>query len=319
MQVNLRREPRRAEKGFYSLVWKDRLGRSLSAQVEAMDLSSSGIGLRCASELETGAVVYVEHKQGRLAGYCSVRSCVRRGGAYRLGLEFHDETKRSLAPPSDAEIDYYEYLQISPKAEQATIHRVYKIMAARLHPDNPETGDTERFLLLNRAYTVLSDPERRAQYDAAYHNHDFEQNPIFEMSEFVNGIEGETNRRLGVLSLLYHRRRTNSEHPGVSMFEIEKRMGFPREYLDFTTWYLKGKQYITMGDNAELTLTTSGVDYVESNAEQIPILQKLLTSGPKTTTGPDPQPSRARGFAREPLALGTSEPAPDPATTKVGS
>jgi len=42
------------------------------------------------------------------------------------------------------------------------------------------------------------------------------------------------------------------------------------------------------GDNAELTLTALGVDYVEANATQIPILQKLLASGPQTTTGPEP-------------------------------
>jgi len=35
--------------------------------------------------------------------------------------------------------------------------------------------------------------------------------------------------------------------PGVSLFDIERHMGFPREYLDFNTWYLKAKQYIIMG------------------------------------------------------------------------
>ena len=80
-------------------------------------------------------------------------------------------------------------------------------------------------------------------------------------------------------------------------------MGFPREYLDFTTWYLKAKQYITMGDNAELTLTAIGVDFVESNSTQIPILHKLLSSGPKTTTGPEPPRDRSRQAQGQPLAL----------------
>ena len=30
--------------------------------------------------------------------------------------------------------DYYEFLQISPNAEQATIHRVYRFLAGRFHP-----------------------------------------------------------------------------------------------------------------------------------------------------------------------------------------
>jgi len=275
--------------------------------VEGIEISDSGIALRGSSELLPGCVVYIEARQGTLAGYCAVRNCIRIGTDYRIGLEFDPETRRTLAAALDEDIDYYEYLQISPKAEFATIQRVYKFMAGRLHPDNPETGDPDRFVLLNRAYDVLSNPERRAEYDATYKGHDLKANPIFELSEFVNGIEGETNRRLGILSLLYNRRRTNPEQPGVSMFEIEKRMGFPREYLDFTTWYLKAKEYITMGDNVELTLTAIGVDYVESNASQIPILQKLLTSGPKTTTGPEPAREKARRSHGPPLELGAGE------------
>ena len=56
--------------------------------------------------------------------------------------------------------DYYEVLQISRNADVETIHRVYRIMAARFHPDNPRTGDTETFLVLRRAYQVLGDPEQ---------------------------------------------------------------------------------------------------------------------------------------------------------------
>jgi len=273
-------------------------------QAQAIDISDSGIALCSPSELPVAIVVYIESREGSLIGYCSVRNCIRLGDDYRVGLEFHQETRQTLTSAADEDVDYYEYLQISPRAESATIHRVYKFMAGRLHPDNPETGDPDRFLLLNRAYDVLSDPRRRAEYDATYAARELRPDPIFELSEFVNGVEGEANRRLGILSVLYNRRRSNPEHPGVSLFDIERHMGFPREYLDFNTWYLKAKQYITMGDNVELTLTALGVDYVEANATQIPILQKLLASGPKTTTGPESVRDKA---ARPPARLESGE------------
>ena len=138
------------------------------------------------------------------------------------------ETK---APPLT---DYYEVLQISRNADPETIHRVYRIMVSRFHPDNPRTGDTERFQLLRRAYHVLSDPARRAEYDRAFTWTESRTLPIFELKEFVDSIDGEKNRRLGILSLLYHRRRLNELQPGVSVLDLEQRMGFPREYLNFT-------------------------------------------------------------------------------------
>ena len=57
--------------------------------------------------------------------------------------------------------DDYEFLQISPDAEPDTIHRVYRFLAGRLHPDNPTTGNAEEFFLLKHAYDVWSHPERR--------------------------------------------------------------------------------------------------------------------------------------------------------------
>jgi len=176
--------------------------------------------------------------------------------------------------------DYYECLQISPHAEMETIHRVYRIMAARFHPDNPKTGSVERFLLLREAYEVLTDPERRARYDVSLQVQETKPLPIFELKAFVDGIEGEMNRRLGVLSLLYHKRRLCETSPGISVLELEKRMAFPREYLNFTLWYLRSKSYITvMEDNSDYGLTALGVDYVEARSSTNKVIRELLTAG----------------------------------------
>lgn len=92
---------------------------------------------------------------------------------------------------------------------------------------------------------------------------------------------GDLNRRLAVLAILYYRRRMYPHNPEVTLTEIEERMGFPRDYLDFTIWYLTKKRYITKADNAELTLTVDGVDFIESQRTSIPLLEKLLTTGAK--------------------------------------
>jgi curved DNA-binding protein CbpA len=173
-------------------------------------------------------------------------------------------------------VDFYEVLQVSQNAEPETIHRVYRIMAARFHPDNPQTGDSERFLLLNDAYEVLSDADKRASYDAARRVGECQPLPAFELKEFVDGIEGEQNRRLGILCLLYNRRRSDMEHPGLSLLDLERLMSFPREYISFAVWYLRDRGFVQMGDNSDYVLTAAGADHVETNSPRNAVFHKLL-------------------------------------------
>ncbi len=181
-----------------------------------------------------------------------------------------------------SQVDYYEFLQISPNADHETIHRVYHFLATRFHPDNPQSGDADKFNLLKSAYNVLSDPTRRAMYDMAREKETPQFIPLSSTIDFMDQIEGELNRRLALLAVLYYRRRTSPRAPEVPLAEIEMRMGFPRDYLDFTTWYLERKGYITKADNSDFTLTAAGVDFVETERGQIPVLNKLLaaTAGP---------------------------------------
>ena len=176
-------------------------------------------------------------------------------------------------------LDYYEFLQISQHADYETIHRVYRYLASRFHPDNPETGDPERFFLLKTAYDVLSDPDRRSEYDREYEREAPVRSPLSESVDFMDQVQGELNRRLAVLAVLYYKRRSNPFDPQVSLAEIEQRMGFPRDYLDFTTWYLAKKGYITRADNSDFSLTAEGVDFIETQRVKIPVLNKLLTTG----------------------------------------
>jgi curved DNA-binding protein CbpA len=199
--------------------------------------------------------------------------------------------------------NYYEFLQISHNAESETIHRVYKFLAARLHPDNPDTGDADKFFLLKQAYDVLSHPVRRAKYDAGVEKDAPPADPLSNSIDFMDQIDGELNRRLAVLALLYVQRRTNPTHPEVSLAEVELRMGFPRDYLEFTMWYLQKKTYIMGADNARYTLTAEGVDFVESQRGNIPVLHKLLTSGAQPSATNPGAANDASNHPRKPIIV----------------
>jgi len=247
-------------------------------EVVAVDISDNGVGVRCPRELPVETRVYIQENDGDRQNYAVVRNCIRQGDSFRIGLEL-DENASNSVPLDGAKIDYYEFLQISPNAESETIQRVYRYLASRYHPDNPTTGDPEKFVRLNQAYDVLSDPEKRRDYDLSLRGRQDGPVPGFDGVDFMDGIEGELNRRLALLALLYRRCRANVHNAKVTLVEVEKQMGFPREYLDFTTWYLRNKKYITREDNSDFSLTVAGVDFVESNYDSLPILRKLLNEG----------------------------------------
>jgi hypothetical protein len=190
--------------------------------------------------------------------------------------------------------NYYELLQISSNADPETIHRIFHFLAVRLHPDNPVTGDAERFVSVKEAYDILSVPELRAEYDAAREKHEQQPAPLSTSIDFMDTIEGEMNRRLALLALLYNQRRTDPEKPHLTLQEVEKLMGFPREYLEFSIWYVHKKGYITRADNSAFTLTADGVDFVETQRSRTPVLRKMLTSGSDPSARPEPSAADRR-------------------------
>jgi curved DNA-binding protein len=173
-------------------------------------------------------------------------------------------------------VDYYEMLRVSPGAEIESIQRVHRALAARYHPDNLETGDLERFLLVNEAFKVLSDPEKRKEFDSNYKTKKENPLPVFLTKEFTEGVDGEINRRMGLLCLLYTQRRTNSLQPALSVLEIEQLMFIPREHLIFTVWYLKAKRYLVQDDRSSLMITSDGIDFMETNLPEHKTMYKML-------------------------------------------
>ena len=67
--------------------------------------------------------------------------------------------------------DYYEVLGISKTADDAEIKKAYRVLAKKYHPDmNPGDAEAEKkFKEASEAYAVLSDPEKRRQYDQFGH------------------------------------------------------------------------------------------------------------------------------------------------------
>lgn len=65
--------------------------------------------------------------------------------------------------------DYYDTLQISPSASEEVIKAAYKAMAKLYHPDTTKYDKItaeQQMKLINEAFQILSDPQKRKEYDA---------------------------------------------------------------------------------------------------------------------------------------------------------
>ena len=67
--------------------------------------------------------------------------------------------------------DYYEILGVDKNADEAAIKKAYRALAKKYHPDmNPDDPSAEaKFKEASEAYAVLSDPDKRRQYDQFGH------------------------------------------------------------------------------------------------------------------------------------------------------
>ena len=67
--------------------------------------------------------------------------------------------------------DYYEVLGVDKNADESAIKKAYRVLAKKYHPDvNPGDAEAEKkFKEASEAYAVLSDPEKKRQYDQFGH------------------------------------------------------------------------------------------------------------------------------------------------------
>jgi len=180
--------------------------------------------------------------------------------------------------PASSFVDYYECMQLSPNADQETIERVYRLLAKRYHPDNPHTGDPDKFSRLTTAFRVLSNPEQRAAYDAGYEESRAAQWKLFIQADPGGGVDSDQLIRHSILSLLYTARRNNASKAGVGILHLEDLLSCPQHLMEFHIWYMKSKGWIVRTDTGELAITAEGVDEYTSGERHF-VKDRLLPPG----------------------------------------
>jgi hypothetical protein len=255
-------------------LWFERFdGNWQKIAAEVIDINEGGVAVRVTELLRAGQAVLVEgggvasatnsRPKGRIA-WCAMVA----DGQFHAGISMDQADTGQTAEQSFE--DHYETLEVHPSASFDTIHKIYRILAQRLHPDNAESGSEDGFKRLLSAYQVLSDPERRAAFDAIRTAQLSKQYRIFDAETATPGLENEQRKRKGILALLYTKRLRQPEKASVSLNEMEQLLAVPREHLEFPLWYLREQGWIARADNAQFTITAKGVEQAETTGSWQP-------------------------------------------------
>jgi DnaJ-domain-containing protein 1 len=287
-----RRAPRRnvSAPSVIRIELRDGMGNPRNITADLVDWSDTGMSLTLVAPIKPGAIIMVRGKLGDERIEISRRATITwcnedPKGGYRAGIEFLDiKSERSgenpnygqqqTVAPEFQQQDYYEILQLSPNADGETIHRVYRLLAQRYHPDNADTGNSELFVQLTEAFQTLSDPERRAAYDARHSSDRKLRWKIFDQAEVATGPDVEKRKRQGILALLYATTVKDPERASMTVHSFEEMLGCPREHLEAALWYLKGKGYVQRSDGGRYTLTVHGFEEAEERC-----VKQMQTAG----------------------------------------
>lgn len=247
-------------------------GAMHNVRARITDYTETGFGFSCAQAVSPGSVITFDDEMNQTRR-ARVTWCQKapKGPDYRFGTTFEVTPH---VPPEDSsseevEIDYYELLQINPKADIEMIHRVYRLQAQRFHPDNRDTGDASMFKLITKAYRTLHDPETRAAYDLKINGIRQKRWKIFDQPLQAVGVAAEKRKRLGILGMLYTKRAQEPATPHVSVREFEDLLGVPKEHLEFSLWYLRESGCLTRTDNGKYAITVKGIDELERSPEYV--------------------------------------------------
>ena len=183
-------------------------------------------------------------------------------------------------------VDYYELLQVSPNADGDTIQRVFRHLAKKYHPDHHQTPDEEKFRRLVEAHKVLTDPEARAGYDAAYQEYWNRKWRLVSESGDSAAFSDDREMRERMLSLFYVQRRRSMASPGLGEYEIARLLQRPVELVEFHLWYLRSKGWIERLESGMLAISAPGVDQVEQSQLKLG-QERLLEAHRSVSTAAD--------------------------------
>lgn len=219
--------------------------------------------------------------------------------------------------------DHYEVLGVEHKASTDAIQVAYVRLAEKYHPKTGFSPSPEKYESITLAFEVLSDPELRQEFNKLKGIGE-EDKPKFSGLPFFEAYQRDTHLRIGLLCVLYDRRRSKPFTPSLSMRHLEQIFGASTQELNFALWYLKQRDLVMADDKSSLQITVDGMDYLEANPPLpelvLPMIKPSGLAGhnadAEAEEAPEPEVIEPQP---EPVAVIEAAPQPVPSQSSVGS
>jgi hypothetical protein len=171
--------------------------------------------------------------------------------------------------------DHYEVLGVEHKAQTEAIQAAYTRLADKYNPRTGVVPDAEKFESITLAFEVLSDPDLRSDFDKLK-GIGGEDKPKFSGLPFFEAYRRDSHLRVGLLCVLYDRRRTKPFTPALSMRHLEAILNASSQELNFALWYLKQRDLVMADDKSSLQITVDGMDYLEDNPASPELVMPMI-------------------------------------------
>ena len=156
--------------------------------------------------------------------------------------------------------DYYNILGVEKNASVDQIKKQYRVLAMQNHPD--KGGDQEKFKDIAEAYEVLSDSNKRAQYDNPQTQFQFNRGSI-NPDEIFKAFFGGISRGMDVPVFGMHPGQVHFHHPFANVNVVNIGGGVPNMSSSTTRIYTQGNMRIQQTTQVRNGIKTETI--VETN------------------------------------------------------
>lgn len=185
-------------------------------------------------------------------------------------LPMNEPTEPVTGSENEVAKNYYEVLGVPKDAKQEDVNSAFRNLAKQYHPDNDDTGNSEKFKIMSEAHFALERPDRRETYDLSLRQPNSQLRQEANTSEEHNLHASERSASVANAFDDYLNKENRARNANVNMHAYGGTIsGFKETY--------KGKKLSRLSPQEEIMAVEEGIKPVAFLNEPIETILPCLT------------------------------------------